>query len=149
MTKQQYPMNYNVTCFIDGGSRGNPGPAALGVVIKIEEPQNQFLYSQYLGEQTNNYAEYSAIIYCLKKLKDANVKSFQLFSDSQLVIKQLNGEFNVRSPEIKPLYKQVKALLKNFNHYELTQIPRTQNKLADKLVNICLDKHEKGCNGQC
>ena len=126
--------------FTDGGARNNPGPAALGVVIGNKE------YSQYLGEATNNEAEYQAIIFALKKSKQllgkeklANTKII-INSDSELVVKQLNGQYKILEPELGKLFITVWNLRLDFPNLVFNLIPREENKRADRLVNEALDE---------
>ena len=101
--------NFEALCFCDGASRGNPGKAALGVVIYHFPTRKRFRYYKYLGDKlTNNYAEYSAVIFCLEKLTQAKIKSFELRADSQLLIRQINGEYSINSKNIISLYSKVK-----------------------------------------
>ena len=137
-----------LTVYTDGGARGNPGPAACGVVIKNENEEIIFEASKYLGTATNNQAEYEALILALQKAremfekensKDGNIESYL---DSELIVKQLNGEYRIKNEGLKPLYEKVSSLKKHFNSIKFIHIPREKNKLADKLVNRELDAHE-------
>lgn len=128
----------------DGGARGNPGPAALGVVIGA--PFNKG-YSQYLGKATNNEAEYEGVVFALSKLKSLLGKNktkdvtAEVFMDSELAVNQLNHKYKISSPNIIPLFIKVHNLRLNFASVHFTHIPREKNKDADQLVNIELDKH--------
>lgn len=125
--------------YTDGGSRGNPGPAAMGVVVGSRE------YSEYLGEMTNNQAEYKAVIFALRKVKQlvgkkkAKEAEVEVRMDSELVAKQLNGEYKIKEPELKPLFVEVWNLRLDFKRVDFKYVPREQNKKADKLVNEILD----------
>lgn len=131
-------------CYTDGASRGNPGKAAIGVVIIHQATKKQYTFSKYLGNHlTNNYAEYSAVIFCLEKLLDADIQSFELRSDSELLINQINGKYQVSSKNIIPLHRKVMELLKEFKNYSFVHVPRKENKLADQLANQALDKEKK------
>ncbi len=131
-----------LTIYTDGGARGNPGPAAVGVVIyrgseKIAEA------GQYLGPQTNNWAEYEGVIFALGKLfeiveRGADV-DFKL--DSLLVVEQLRGNWKIKEPALKQQVLKVQSLLKEFGTVTFSHIPREENKEADKLVNETLDAH--------
>lgn len=135
-------MNYReLTVFTDGGSRGNPGSAAVGVLICDDKGQELQRHSKYIGRATNNIAEYSAVIEALNLLKkyDPRIVLFKL--DSELVVRQLNGEYKVKDPVLKKLYFDIKSLLEDLNaECIFTHIRREQNKIADELVNIALDK---------
>lgn len=128
----------------DGGARGNPGPAALGVVIGVPFNKN---YSQYLGKKTNNEAEYEAVVFALSKLKALVGKEktkkaeVEVYMDSQLAVRQLNYEYKIQSPNIIPLFIKIHNLRLDFSKVNFTHVPREKNKDADKLVNQELDKH--------
>lgn len=126
--------------FCDGGSRGNPGPAAAGVVITTTKDEVLGSYHKYLGTQTNNYAEYSAVILALNELKSFDADKVSFYLDSELVTKQLNGQYRVKHANMKPLYEQVKAQAAGSN-ISFTHVLRAKNKLADAQVNVCLDAH--------
>ncbi len=134
--------------YTDGGSRGNPGPGALGVVIKVQSSkfkvQSQFEYSKYLGNVTNNQAEYEAIIFGLQKAKGI-IKSKKLprkvecFLDSELVVEQINHQYKIKNQGIQPLFIKVWNLTLDFDKVTFKCIPREENKEADRLVNKILD----------
>jgi len=135
-----------VIIYTDGGSRGNPGPAAIGVVFYNEKSQAIKEYSEYLGDNlTNNEAEYRAVIFALKKFKAlfgkklAKNSEIEIKSDSELLIKQLKGEYKILEPKIQPLFLTVWNLKLDFKKVKLTLISREKNKAADKLVNKALD----------
>ena len=131
--------------YSDGGSRGNPGPAAIGYVAYANQ---ELLYqgSLYIGSATNNIAEYLAIYHALNQLSQQKItpRHISCFLDSELVVKQLRGEYKIKSPHLLEINQRIKQLIKaiinqgvktiNFNH-----IPRAQNKIADSLVNQALD----------
>ena len=133
----------------DGGSRNNPGPAALGVVIANEKGEVLKKYGEYIGETTNNVAEYSAVIFALKKIKsvwgkkNAKNSSIEIFADSELLVKQLNGEYKIEHPNIQPLFLQIWNLKIDFKKVSFSSIPREKNKEADRLVNEALDAQGK------
>lgn len=142
-------MQEQITIHTDGGSRGNPGPAALGVVIG--PPINKG-YSKYLGKKTNNEAEYEAVIFALAKLKAllGTKKCRELIvifkMDSELVVRQLSGQYRIEGKTTVPLFVKIHNLRMDFADMDFQHIPREQNKDADKLVNQELDKygHEGG-----
>jgi ribonuclease HI len=125
--------------FADGGSRGNPGPAASGYVIKDESDQILEEGGVYLGITTNNQAEYGAVKLALEKAKRFNPDDIEFYLDSQLVVNQLNGVYKVKHAELKPVVEAVKQLAAGFGQVTYQHIPREQNQLADKQVNIVLD----------
>ncbi len=134
--------------YSDGGARGNPGPAAAGAVIKnLESGEIILKCSEYLGETTNNQAEYRALILGLQKAKGVfkahktDKKEIECFLDSELVVKHLNHEYKIKDEGLQPLFIQAWNLALDFDTVTFTHIPREENKLADKLVNEELDKH--------
>ncbi|MBI5206492.1 MAG: ribonuclease HI family protein [Candidatus Firestonebacteria bacterium] len=137
-------MNFKIKIYIDGASRGNPGHAAIGAVFMDEQNKILNKFHKYLGIRTNNFAEYSALVFALEEAKKIGYKNIEVRSDSELLIKQINGEYSVKSLDLKPLYLNVKKLLNDFNNYKFFHIPRTLNKVADKLANIALDLNGSG-----
>jgi len=134
-------MNYSeLTVFTDGGSRGNPGSAAVGVLVCNEKGQELERHSKYIGRATNNIAEYSAVVEAINLLKKYDVKSVVFRLDSELVVRQLNGEYKVKDPVLKKLYFDIKSLLEDLEaDCSFVHVRREQNKIADELVNIELD----------
>lgn len=128
-----------LTIFTDGGARGNPGPAGIGVVIK-ENGKIVKAYGEYIGEATNNQAEYRALISALQSAKEMKATEIQLFMDSELIVKQLKGEYRVRDADLAPLYLKVHNLRAGFRKFFVAHVPREKNKEADKLVNQAIDK---------
>jgi len=135
--------------YTDGGSRGNPGPAALGVLICNEKKQVIKEYSQYLGHLTNNEAEYEALIFAFKKIKAlfgkklAQNSEIEIRSDSELLVNQLNGKFKILEPKIQKLFLRAWNLKLDFKKVKLRLIPRKNNIEADKLVNEALDSQNR------
>lgn len=125
--------------YTDGGARGNPGPAAIGVVVGDKE------YGEYLGETTNNQAEYRALIFALKKAKQllgnkkAEGAELEVRMDSELVVRQLNGEYKIKEPDLQLLFVEAWNLRLDFKNVEFKHIFREANKRADRLVNQVLD----------
>ena len=130
-------MKLNI--FTDGGSRGNPGPAATGVVIKDEEGNILANYGEYLGVQTNNFAEYSAAISALKKAQELGADEIDLTSDSKLVVEQLNGNWKVKETTIQKLFVEAWNEIQKFKKVTLKHTLRGNNKEADAEVNKVLD----------
>lgn len=126
--------------YTDGGARGNPGPAALGAVVQTAEGKLVKTYSEYLGEKTNNQAEYEALIFALRKVKIYKPKEITCFLDSELVVKQLNAEYKIKDPDLGPLFIKVWNLKLDFEKVIFNHISREKNKEADKLVNQKLDQ---------
>jgi ribonuclease HI len=139
-----------IIIYTDGGSRGNPGPAAIGAVFCNEKGEVFKKYSEYLGENfTNNEAEYQAVIFALNKFKAlfgkklASGTEIELRSDSELLIKQLNGEYKILEPKIQPLFITLWNLKLDFKRVKFKLISREKNKEADRLVNEILDSQIK------
>jgi len=139
-----------IIIYTDGGSRGNPGPGAVGVVFCNQKGEVFKKYSQYLGENfTNNEAEYQAVIFALKKFKSlfgkklAKNSEIELRSDSELLIKQLQGLYKILEPKIQPLFITVWNLKLDFKKVKFTFVSREKNKEADSLVNEALDSQER------
>ena len=122
----------------DGVSRGNPGLAAIGATIKDERGRLITPISRSIGETTNNQAEYQAIIAALQKAVELGARQVEIRADSELVVKQLIGRYQVKKASLRPLYQQVGLLLSQFESYTITHVPREQNKEADKLANSAL-----------
>lgn len=125
--------------FVDGASRGNPGPSAIGVVIEEEYGYVVDMWGEYIGIATNNVAEYTALIRGMEKLVQLEIKEVKIFSDSELLVKQLNDEYQVKDEKLKKLFKSVKELEKKFNRVFYQHIPREKNTRADSLANMALD----------
>ena len=126
----------------DGASRGNPGSAATGVAVYDEKGELIYEEASALGEQTNNYAEYSAVLKALKLSAANKIKSLTLKSDSEFLIKQLQGLYKVRSENIKSLYKKCKLYENQISKVEFQHVKREYNKKADELANLILDDME-------
>ncbi len=129
--------------YSDGGARGNPGPAAAGVIILDQAGQTVGSISEYLGELTNNQAEYRALFLGLKKAKELNAEELECYLDSELVVNQLNLKYRVKNGNIAPEFLKVWNLAQQFKKIVYNAIPREKNKTADRLVNIALDKRAK------
>ena len=128
-----------VIAYIDGGSRGNPGPAAAGFVLTDHAGNQLQAKAFFIGRTTNNVAEYTGIIKALEAAKQIGAKKLMVFSDSELLVKQVNGEYKVKSEQIRPLFRQAVDLLGDFESWKVRHIVREKNKDADKLVNRALN----------
>lgn len=128
------------TLFADGGSRGNPGPAASGAVLV--DPQGQILdeVGRFLGIATNNVAEWTALCIGLERAIQRGIKRLAVRMDSELVVKQMRGEYRVKHVALQPLHRRAQALLRRFEHVEIAHVRRKDNALADRLVNDVLDQ---------
>jgi ribonuclease HI len=125
--------------FSDGGARGNPGPAGIGVVIK-ENGKTIRELKKYIGETTNNQAEYQALLLGLEEVNKIGVQEVECFLDSELVVKQLKGEYKVKNQDLAVVFAKVKKLLPNFKKCSFTHIRREKNSEADKLANEAIDQ---------
>jgi len=139
-----------IIIYTDGGSRGNPGPSAAGVMFCNEKGQSIKEYSEYLGDKfTNNEAEYKAVIFALKKFKAvfgkklAKNSEIEIRSDSELLVKQLNAQYKILNENIQPLFLEIWNLRFDFKKLKFKQISRDKNKQADRLVNEALDAKSK------
>ncbi|MFB0523971.1 MAG: phosphoribosylglycinamide formyltransferase [Phycisphaerae bacterium] len=132
-------MPDQIIAYTDGASRGNPGPAAAA--FALSDPAGTRLQAKafFIGQTTNNVAEYTAIIKALQAAKEIGAKELTVFSDSELLVRQINGKYKVKSEQIRPLFKQAIELLSEFENYKVWFIPRQKNKEADKLVNQALN----------
>ncbi len=130
-----------LTIYTDGGARGNPGPAATGVVIKDAKNKTIASYGEYLGEQTNNYAEYMALISGLKKARALGADEVDCMLDSELVVKQLQRKYKVKEPTLQKLFILAYNASAQFKHVTYKHIPRERNQEADAEVNEVLDKN--------
>jgi ribonuclease HI len=128
----------NLIIHADGASRGNPGPAAIGVVIEDEQGRVVARISKAIGITTNNRAEYLALIAGLKEALGLGAESVELKMDSELIVRQLTGKYRVKNPALKPLFEQAHQLMKEFQSSPIVHIPREQNKAADALCSQAL-----------
>lgn len=137
-------MNYKkVNLYTDGGARGNPGPAAAGIVIKDEKNDLIESSGKYLGELTNNQAEYQALIFGLSEVKKTGASEVNVFMDSQLIVNQLNHKFKVKDKDLASLFVKVWNLTLAFKKVSWQHITRDKNKLADFEVNKALNRAGK------
>ncbi|MFQ5479900.1 MAG: ribonuclease HI family protein [Thermodesulfobacteriota bacterium] len=125
--------------YVDGGSRGNPGPSGAGAVIIDPSGVAVKRLKKRLGRGTNNRAEYMALIMGLKAARALGVEFINIFADSELMVRQVSGRYKVKSPILKPLYTEVMALLSLFAAVKISHIPRASNKEADSLANEAMD----------
>ena len=133
-------MGLKLTAVIDGASRGNPGDAAVGIVIRDEDGNEFKKISRYIGKTTNNVAEYKALIVLFESLKNYPIEKLTIRTDSQLMARQLSGEYRVKDLKLKGLFKEVRKLISGSNFEVLIEnVPRTKTKEADKLANQALN----------
>jgi probable phosphoglycerate mutase len=129
-----------LTAHCDGGSRGNPGPSGYGAVIEDAHGHLLAQLSEFLGIQTNNYAEYSGLLAVLAWAVKHNVKRLRVVSDSELMVKQMKGQYKVKSPGLRPLWEEAKTMVRRLDHFEMRHTLRGGNKQADRLANEAMDK---------
>ena len=128
-----------LVAYVDGGARGNPGPAGYGVVITDQAGHKLAALSEYLGHQTNNYAEYSGFLAALKYAV-SHRKALKVVSDSELMVKQLRGEYKVRNPALQELYAQARKLIGELQWFSIEHVLREKNREADRLANAAMYK---------
>lgn len=129
----------NMVIWVDGASRGNPGPAALGAVIQDGWGNTLARLSRRIGVTTNNQAEYRALIAALEKAVSLGARRVSVHSDSELVVRQVTGRYRVKNAELKPLFQKVKRLQAGLDGFSIRHIPRHRNAAADALTNAALD----------
>lgn len=124
----------------DGAARGNPGPAGAGAVLTDPEGKVVGEVCRYLGdEMTNNQAEYRALLLALAEAKEKGATRLRIYADSELMVRQLRGEYKVKDKSLKPLFEDARGLLRGFGTYEIEYIPREKNRRADRLANLAID----------
>ena len=133
-------MPDTVVAYIDGGSRGNPGPAASGFILSDRDGNPLLSKGIFLGTKTNNEAEYTALVKALEAALELKAEKIMIFGDSELLVKQINGQYKVKSEKILPLYEEAAGLLSQFKKWKVEHVYREKNKIADGLVNEALDK---------
>ncbi len=138
------PHSTEIIAHIDGGSRGNPGPAAYGVSIETVEGQPVTAFGKFIGETTNNVAEYQGLLASLEYALNHNYPRLRVMTDSELMARQIAGHYKVRSPDLKPLYDKAKALISRLESFSIRHVYREQNREADRLANQAMDDAERG-----
>lgn len=133
-------MTETLTLQFDGGSRGNPGPAGIGVVVSAQDGTPLVTLGRFIGRATNNVAEYRALITAMEEALKLGAKKIAIRGDSELVIKQMKGEYKVRHPDMKPLYAEAQGLLAQFDETRIEHNLRGKNAVADKLANLAMDR---------
>jgi probable phosphoglycerate mutase len=128
------------TAHCDGGSRGNPGPSGYGAVVEDGTGRVVAELSEFLGIQTNNFAEYSGLLGVLKWAAENRIQRLRVVSDSELMVKQMQGKYKVASPILRPLYDEARKIARSFERFEMTHTLRGGNKTADRLANEAMDK---------
>jgi ribonuclease HI len=131
--------------YTDGGARGNPGPAGIGFVLLDSDDKLLAEEGRYIGEATNNVAEYQALLLGLEWALARGIDRLEVYSDSELMVRQLKGEYKVRNDGLIPLYQEALRITRRFFSISFTHIPRAKNRRADKLVNRAVDKALARC----
>jgi ribonuclease HI len=129
-----------INAHCDGGARGNPGPSGYGALIQDGHGMVIAELSEFLGMRTNNYAEYSGLLGCLQYALDHNHPRLRVVSDSELMVKQIQGKYQVKSPDLKPLYEEAKRRIAKLQAFEISHALRHKNKDADRLANEAMDR---------
>ena len=130
--------------FIDGAARGNPGPAGAGVYIELAGDGVTEEIAEPLGSTTNNVAEYAALLLALDRAAEIGADEVEIFSDSKLLVEQVNGNFRVRAEHLKPMVAKAVQRAKGFRRFALVHVPREKNRRADRLANRGADASERG-----
>jgi ribonuclease HI len=133
------PEDYLVA-HVDGGARGNPGPAGYGVVIEDQAGRRITTLNKYLGHRTNNYAEYMGLLAALEYARENGFRALEAISDSELLVRQIDGEYKVRSPILLDLYTHAKSLIRELDWFRIRHVRREKNREADRLANQAMDQ---------
>jgi probable phosphoglycerate mutase len=134
------PKSGWITAFCDGGSRGNPGPAGYGVYIQDEKGHKIAELSEFLGKKTNNFAEYSGLLAALDYAIAHGHSHLKAVADSELLVKQIKGQYRVNSPELRPLYEEARRRIAQLEGFQIQHVLREKNRHADRLANAAMDK---------
>jgi ribonuclease HI len=134
------PPQHHLVAHVDGGARGNPGPAGYGVLIRDEAGRRVAELSEYLGRQTNNYAEYRGLLAALRYAVEEGVTGLRVFSDSELLVRQIVGIYRVQNPGLRPLYEEAQQLIRKLDWFTIEHVRREQNREADRLANRAMDQ---------
>lgn len=132
-------MSKSINIFIDGASRGNPGPSGIGIVFCDDQDKAVKKLFKFIGNATNNVAEYSALIYAMQEALIDRYDDVKVKSDSELLTKQLTGEYKVKNENLRPYYDMFQHIARGFNRIEVISIDREKNSIADKLANKAID----------
>jgi probable phosphoglycerate mutase len=137
-----------ITAYCDGGSRGNPGPAGFGVFIQGARGEVVGELSEYLGKHTNNYAEYSGLLAALDFALTQGHPRLKVVSDSELMVKQIKGQYKVNSPELRPLYEEARRRIARLEGFQIQHVLREKNQRADRLANLAMDRGMGRASGE-
>jgi ribonuclease HI len=144
MTTPSKAHDTEVLVHIDGASRGNPGPAAYAVVMESPAGSPLAAFSKYLGEATNNYAEYQALLAALEYALKSQLRRIRVLTDSELLARQITGRYRVKHEALKPLHEQARRMISRLEAFSIEHVPREQNREADRLANQALDAAGRG-----
>jgi ribonuclease HI len=133
-----------IVAHVDGGSRGNPGPAAYGVVVEDTDGEALAALSKFIGHATNNVAEYQGLLAALEYALEYHHPRLRVLTDSELMARQLEGRYKVKSRDLKPLFERARGMILRLEHFSIRHVPREQNAEADRLVNQALDAVSAG-----
>jgi ribonuclease HI len=137
---EEKPRGGWITAYCDGGSRGNPGPAGFGVFIQDETGGKLAELSEFLGTKTNNFAEYSGLLAALNFALEQGRPRLRVVSDSELMVKQIKGQYRVNSPDLKPLYDEARRRIARLESFQIQHVLRDKNRQADQLANLAMDR---------
>jgi ribonuclease HI len=140
MSSPLFDTGDEIVAYCDGGSRGNPGPAGFGVYIQDSEGKVLAELSEFLGVHTNNFAEYSALLAAIEFAINFDHKSLRVISDSELMVKQMKGQYRVNSPELRPLYEEARRRIPKLDRFQIQHVLREKNRHADRLANLAMDR---------
>src|ERR1700753_514681 len=140
MSSELFDSGDEIVAYCDGGSRGNPGPAGFGVYIQDSAGKVLAELSQFLGKRTNNFAEYSGLLAALEFTVSNGYRSLRVISDSELMVKQMKGQYRVNSPELRPMYDEAKRRVAQVDHFQIQHVLREKNRHADRLANLAMDR---------
>ena len=138
------PRKGAAALYCDGASRGNPGPSGTGVLLLSPNDRKVVELSRFIDDATNNEAEYQALISGLQAAEEFGFQHLQIFLDSELVVKQVRGEYRVKNPRLQKLFREVMSRLQRFDDYDIVQVGREHNKQADRLANEAIDRGLRG-----
>jgi probable phosphoglycerate mutase len=138
------PNSSEIVAHIDGGSRGNPGPAAYGVAIETAQGRAVTAFAKFIGETTNNFAEYQGLLAALEYALSHGYPRLRVLTDSELMARQISGRYKVRSPDLKPLHDKAQAMIARLESFSIRHVYREQNREADRLANQAMDDAERG-----
>src|ERR1700760_2665388 len=140
MSSELFDSGDEIVAYCDGGSRGNPGPAGFGVYIQDSAGKAVAELSEFLGTHTNNFAEYSALLAALEFAINHGHKSLRVVSDSELMVKQMKGQYRVNSPELRPLYEEARRRVSQVDHFQIQHVLREKNRHAHRRATLAMDR---------